>query len=78
LLVLTRRKDEVIKIGDDIEITIVAIKNNSVRVGIDAPKYVDIVRKEIYDNVSQENISAAKRIDLHDIGLNFTTVSKNK
>ncbi len=47
MLVLTREKDGVILIGNDIRITITEIRNNKVRIGVDAPKGVSIVRAEI-------------------------------
>jgi carbon storage regulator len=56
MLVLTRKSDESIKLGDDITITIVEIKGNSVRVGIKAPVDLRIYRKELYDRIKRENI----------------------
>ena len=49
MLILTRRLGETILIGDDIEVTIVAIEPNQVRVGIDAPRDVKILREELLD-----------------------------
>lgn len=60
MLVLSRRKDETIMIGDTIEITIVDIKGDTVRVGITAPRSVAVHRKEIYEAIQRENIAAAK------------------
>ena len=51
MLVLTRKNGETIKIGDDIEITIVSAKNDQVKIGIKAPKNVEIFRKEIIDKI---------------------------
>ncbi|RXZ01851.1 carbon storage regulator CsrA [Fictibacillus sp. S7] len=59
MLVLTRRTDEAIKIGDDIEITILGIEGDQVKLGINAPKQVEIHRKEIYLSIKQENSDAA-------------------
>ncbi|KSU83102.1 carbon storage regulator CsrA [Fictibacillus enclensis] len=59
MLVLTRRTDEAIKIGDDIEITILGIEGDQVKLGINAPKQVEIHRKEIYLSIKQENNDAA-------------------
>jgi carbon storage regulator len=56
MLVLTRKSDESIKLGDDITITIVEIKGNSVRVGIKAPVDLRIYRKELYERIKRENI----------------------
>ncbi|EOR21351.1 carbon storage regulator CsrA [Niallia nealsonii AAU1] len=59
MLVLTRKKGEVIKIGDDIEITIVAAKGEQVKIGISAPKNVEIYRKEVYEEIMAENQQAS-------------------
>ncbi len=61
MLVLSRRKDETIMIGDDIEITIVDIKGDTVRLGITAPREVAVHRKEIYEAIKRENIAAAQQ-----------------
>lgn len=58
MLVLTRRLKESIMIGDDIEISILSIEGDQVKLGINAPKNVDIHRKEIYLSIQQENSSA--------------------
>ena len=60
MLVLTRRLKESIMIGDDIEISILSIEGDQVKLGISAPKNVDIHRKEIYLSIQQENSSATK------------------
>ncbi|HAR84352.1 MAG TPA: carbon storage regulator [Clostridium sp.] len=60
MLVVTRKPGEGIKIGDDVEITIVKIDDNSVKVSINAPKKVKILRSELYKEVGEENINASK------------------
>ncbi|WP_282141023.1 carbon storage regulator CsrA [Cytobacillus oceanisediminis] len=60
MLVLTRRLKESIMIGDDIEISILSIEGDQVKIGISAPKNVDIHRKEIYLSIQQENSSATQ------------------
>ena len=61
MLVLSRRKDETIMIGDDIEITVVEIKGDTVRIGISAPQSVSVHRKEIYEAIQKENQEAARQ-----------------
>jgi len=60
MLVLSRKKDEVIVVGDDIEITLVDIRGDQVKIGVSAPRSVSIHRKEIYDAIQQENKAAAQ------------------
>lgn len=55
MLVLTRKSDEGVRIGEDIRITVVEIKGNQVRLGIEAPASVPIHRNEIYERVRREN-----------------------
>ena len=54
MLVLSRQKDESIIIGDDIEITIVDVRGDKVRLGIVAPRTVSVHRKEVYDAIQRE------------------------
>lgn len=61
MLVLSRRRDETIMIGDDVEITVVDIKGDTVRLGINAPRFVTVHRKEIYDAIKAENIENMKK-----------------
>lgn len=59
MLVLSRLIDETIMIGDDIEITIVDIRGDKVRLGINAPSRIPVHRKEIYLAIKQANVEAA-------------------
>jgi len=54
MLVLSRRKDESIMIGDDVEIVIVNIRGDKVRLGITAPKHIPVHRREIYEAIQRE------------------------
>jgi carbon storage regulator len=60
VLVLSRRKDETIVIGDDVRVTVVDIRGDTVRLGITAPKSIPVYRQEIYEAIQRENIEAAK------------------
>jgi carbon storage regulator len=59
MLVLSRKKDQAIMIGDNIELTIIDIQGDQVRIGINAPKNVSIYRKEIFLEIQEENKKAA-------------------
>ena len=63
MLVLTRKSGESIQIGDDIELTVISVKGDQVKIGINAPKNVDIHRKEVYLSIKEENTEASKGID---------------
>lgn len=60
MLVLARHLNESIMIGDDIEIVIVAVQNDQVKLGIKAPRQIAVHRKEIYEEIQRENIIAAQ------------------
>ena len=60
MLVLTRRTNQSIKIGDDIEITVIEVRGDQVRLGITAPRDIAVHRKEIYLQIQQENVKAAR------------------
>ena len=58
MLVLSRQRDETIMIGDDIEITVVDIRGEKVRLGINAPAHVPVHRKEVYEAIKREKMAA--------------------
>ncbi len=60
MLVLSRQKDETIMIGDDVEITVVDIRGDKVRLGIKAPPHIPVHRKEVYEAIKRENRAAAQ------------------
>lgn len=59
MLILTRKLGESIKIGDQIEVKIVAIEGEQIKLGIEAPRAIDIHRKEVYEAIQKENSQAA-------------------
>lgn len=59
MLVLSRQRDESIVIGDNVQITIVDIRGDKVRLGIVAPPEISVHRKEVYDAIQRENRKAA-------------------
>ncbi len=68
MLVLSRKLDESIIIGDDIVITVVDVKGEQVKIGISAPKNVSIHRKEVYEAIQEENrAAAASQMQEHDL-----------
>lgn len=72
MLALSRKKDEAVIINDDIEITIIEIKGDQVKIGISAPKSVPIYRKEVYMQIQNANKEAAQSVDKKNIKELFT------
>jgi len=62
MLVISRKINEKVKIGEDIEIIILGIDKNQVKIGIEAPKNISIIREELLKNIKEENIKASKKI----------------
>jgi carbon storage regulator len=61
MLVLTRRAEEKIKIGDNIIVSVLSVEGGVVKIGIDAPREVTILRMEILEQIKNENIEAAAK-----------------
>ncbi|MCG7313492.1 carbon storage regulator CsrA [Priestia flexa] len=62
MLVLTRKTNETIKIGEDIEVTVLSISGDQVKLGIKAPRDVEVHRQEIYEEIQLENHQASKLV----------------
>jgi len=73
LLILSRKKEESIMIGDDIEIKIVKIEGKTVKIGIIAPDNIRILRKELYDEIKNENIEATKISEIEKVSFKDLT-----
>jgi carbon storage regulator len=59
MLVLTRKSGEAIQIGDHVEITVLSIQGDQIKLGINAPKHVEIHRREVYLSIQESNNEAA-------------------
>ncbi|MCL2008003.1 MAG: carbon storage regulator CsrA [Treponema sp.] len=60
MLILSRKTNEKIMIGDDISVSIIEIRGDQVRIGVEAPKKIKVFRQEVYDAIRAENEAAAK------------------
>ena len=61
MLILTRRIDERIMIGDDVTVTVLGVKGNQVRIGIDAPTEIPVNRKEVWERIQAEKQREGKK-----------------
>ncbi len=60
MLILTRKPRESVMIGDNVEVVVLEVRGEQVKLGIRAPKEISVYRKEIYENIQRENLEASK------------------
>ncbi len=63
MLILTRRVGETLMIGDEVTVTVLGVKGNQVRIGVNAPKEVAVHREEIYDRIKREQEGEVAQVD---------------
>lgn len=78
MLVLARKLDESIHIGDNIVVKVVSIDNGIVKLGIDAPKDISIMRNELVEEVKESNRAASQKVDSLDIEALSKLLGKTK
>lgn len=66
MLILTRRVNETLMIGDDVTVTVLSINGNQVRIGVNAPRHIPVHREEIYEKIKQQGESAARVVNGND------------
>jgi len=66
MLILTRRAGEALMVGENVRVTVLGVKGNQVRIGVDAPKEVAVHREEIYDRIKKEKESRLESLDIQD------------
>lgn len=76
MLVLARKIDESIVIGDDIVVKVVSIEKGMVKLGIEAPSSVSIMRNELLEDIKDANIAASKKVDIENLNMLSKIIKK--
>ncbi len=76
MLILSRKIDQQIKIGDDISITIIEVRGDQVKIGVEAPRDVKVFRQEVFNAIKNEN-TAASNVNSEKIG-SLSSMFKNE
>lgn len=71
MLILSRKIDQKIHIGDDIVITLIDVKGDQVKIGVEAPSNVKVYRQEVFEAIQSENKAAASQISMERLGKLF-------
>lgn len=71
MLILSRKIDQKIRIGDDIVITLIDVKGDQVKIGVEAPSDVKVYRQEVFEAIQSENKAAASQISMERLGKLF-------
>lgn len=71
MLILSRKIDQKIRIGDDIVITLIDVKGDQVKIGVEAPGNVKVYRQEVFEAIQSENKAAASQISMERLGKLF-------
>ena len=71
MLILSRKIDQKIRIGDDIVITLIDVKGDQVKIGVEAPSNVKVYRQEVFEAIQSENKAAASQISMDRLGKLF-------
>jgi carbon storage regulator len=64
MLILSRKVNEKVVIGDDISVSIIEIRGDQVRIGVDAPKKIKVFRQEVFDAIMEQNKAASKSVSV--------------
>ena len=78
MLILTRRVGETVMIGNDITVTVLGVKGNQVRVGVNAPKEVAVHREEIYERIKREEQAAGGAVEASSDGRRILTIGSSR